>query len=34
MFLVPIRHPGITMNRFFDGVDVGDDAVVGQRSDE
>jgi hypothetical protein len=43
MFLVPIRHPGITMKRirqvgggtefceeFFDDVDVGDDAVVGE----
>ncbi|MBV8860780.1 MAG: acyl-CoA dehydrogenase family protein [Mycobacterium sp.] len=42
MFLVPIRHPGITLRRitqlngstefceeFLDGVDVGDDAVVG-----
>lgn len=43
MFLVPLRHPGITINRveqvngsiefceeFFDDVDVGDDAVVGE----
>ncbi len=43
MFLVPLRHPGVTINRvrqvngsvefceeFFDDVDVGDDAVVGQ----
>jgi alkylation response protein AidB-like acyl-CoA dehydrogenase len=43
MFLVPIRHPGITLKRikqvdgsaefceeFFDDVDVGDDAVVGE----
>ncbi|UQC04563.1 acyl-CoA dehydrogenase family protein [Mycobacterium intracellulare] len=43
MFLVPLRHPGITVNRveqvngsiefceeFFDDVDVGDDAVVGE----
>lgn len=43
MFLVPIRHPGITLRRitqvngsaefceeFLDGVDVGDDAVVGE----
>jgi alkylation response protein AidB-like acyl-CoA dehydrogenase len=42
MFLVPIKHPGITLRRitqlngstefceeFLDGVDVGDDAVVG-----
>jgi alkylation response protein AidB-like acyl-CoA dehydrogenase len=43
MFLVPIKHPGITLRRitqlngstefceeFLDGVDVGDDAVVGK----
>lgn len=43
MFLVPLRHPGVTINRikqvngsvefceeFFDDVDVGDDAVVGE----
>ncbi len=43
MFLVPIRSPGVTMNRikqvdgtidfceeFFDDVELGDDAVVGQ----
>lgn len=43
MFLVPLGHPGVTINRirqvngsvefceeFFDDVDVGDDAVVGQ----
>ena len=43
MFLVPIKHPGITLRRitqlngstefceeFLDGVDVGDDAVVGE----
>lgn len=43
MFLVPLAHPGITINRveqvngsiefceeFFDDVDVGDDAVVGE----
>jgi alkylation response protein AidB-like acyl-CoA dehydrogenase len=43
MFLVPLRHSGITINRirqingsiefceeFFDDVDVGDDAVVGE----
>ena len=43
MFLVPIRHPGITLRHitmlsgstefceeFLDGVDVGDDAVVGE----
>ena len=43
MFLVPLRHPGITINRirqvngstefceeFFDDVDVGDDAVIGE----
>lgn len=43
MFLVPLRHPGVTINRikqvngsvefceeFFDNVDVGDDAVVGE----
>jgi alkylation response protein AidB-like acyl-CoA dehydrogenase len=43
MFLVPIKHPGITVRRikqvsgsedfceeFFDGVAVGDDAVVGE----
>jgi hypothetical protein len=43
MFLVPIKHPGITLRRikqvngstefceeFFDDVDVGDDAVVGE----
>ncbi len=43
MFVVPLRHPGITINRirqvngsvefceeFFDDVDVGDDAVVGE----
>jgi alkylation response protein AidB-like acyl-CoA dehydrogenase len=43
MFLVPLRHPGITLRRitmlsgstefceeFLDGVDVGDDAVVGE----
>ena len=43
MFLVPLRHPGITINRikqvngsvefceeFFDDVEVGDDAVVGE----
>ena len=42
MFLVPIKHPGITLRRitqlngstefceeFLDGVDVGDDAVIG-----
>ncbi len=44
MFLVPLRHPGVTINRirqvngsvefceeFFDDVDVGDDAVVGEQ---
>ncbi|MGV0039842.1 acyl-CoA dehydrogenase family protein [Mycobacterium colombiense] len=43
MFLVPLHHPGVTINRiqqvngsiefceeFFDDVDVGDDAVVGE----
>ncbi|OBF59032.1 acyl-CoA dehydrogenase [Mycobacterium sp. 852002-53434_SCH5985345] len=43
MFLVPLRHPGVTINRikqvngsvefceeFFDDVDLGDDAVVGE----
>lgn len=43
MFLVQLRHPGVTINRvkqvngsiefceeFFDDVDVGDDAVVGE----
>jgi alkylation response protein AidB-like acyl-CoA dehydrogenase len=43
MFLLPLRHPGITINRiqqvngsvefceeFFDDVEVGDDAVVGE----
>ncbi|OBK38470.1 acyl-CoA dehydrogenase [Mycobacterium sp. 1165196.3] len=43
MFLVPLQHPGVTINRirqvngsieiceeFFDDVDVGDDAVVGE----
>ncbi|MEZ0351580.1 acyl-CoA dehydrogenase family protein [Mycobacterium sp. pR1184] len=43
MFLVPLKHPGITINRiqqingsiefceeFFDDVEVGDDAVVGE----
>ncbi|OBI02795.1 acyl-CoA dehydrogenase family protein [Mycobacterium scrofulaceum] len=43
MFLVPLRHPGVTINRikqvngsvefceeFFDDVDVGDDAVLGE----
>jgi len=43
MFLVPLRHPGVTINRvrqvngsvefceeFFDDVEVGDDAVVGE----
>ncbi|MBI2696206.1 acyl-CoA dehydrogenase family protein [Mycobacterium nebraskense] len=43
MFLLPLRHPGVTINRirqvngsvefceeFFDDVDVGDDAVVGE----
>ncbi|OBH14408.1 acyl-CoA dehydrogenase [Mycobacterium sp. E1715] len=43
MFLVPLRHPGVIINRikqvngsvefceeFFDDVDVGDDAVVGE----
>jgi alkylation response protein AidB-like acyl-CoA dehydrogenase len=43
MFLVPIKHPGITLRRitqlngstefceeFLDGVDVGDDAVIGE----
>lgn len=43
MFLVPLRHPGVTINRikqvngsvefceeFFDDVDIGDDAVVGE----
>ncbi len=43
MFLVPLGHPGVTINRirqvngsvefceeFFDDVDVGDDAVVGE----
>lgn len=43
MFLVPLRHPGLTINRirqvngsiefceeFFDDVDVGDDAVIGE----
>jgi alkylation response protein AidB-like acyl-CoA dehydrogenase len=43
MFLVPLRHPGVTINRvrqvngsvefceeFFDDVDVGDEAVVGE----
>jgi alkylation response protein AidB-like acyl-CoA dehydrogenase len=43
MFLVPLRHPGVTINRirqvngsvefceeFFDDVDVGNDAVVGE----
>ncbi len=43
MFLVPLAHPGVTINRirqvngsvefceeFFDDVDVGDDAVVGE----
>jgi alkylation response protein AidB-like acyl-CoA dehydrogenase len=43
MFLLPLRHPGVTINRirqvngsvefceeFFDYVDVGDDAVVGE----
>jgi alkylation response protein AidB-like acyl-CoA dehydrogenase len=42
MFLMPIKHPGVTMRRitqidgstefceeFFDGVELGDDAVVG-----
>ena len=46
MFLVPIKHPGITLRRitqlngstefceeFLDGVDVGDDAVVGEVND-
>lgn len=43
MFLVPLRHPGVTISRiqqvngsvefceeFFDDVDLGDDAVVGE----
>jgi alkylation response protein AidB-like acyl-CoA dehydrogenase len=43
MFLMPIKHPGVTMRRitqlngsqefceeFFDGVELGDDAVVGE----
>jgi alkylation response protein AidB-like acyl-CoA dehydrogenase len=43
MFLMPTKHPGVTMRRitqidgsnefceeFFDGVELGDDAVVGQ----
>jgi alkylation response protein AidB-like acyl-CoA dehydrogenase len=43
MFLVPLRHPGVTINRvkqvngsvefceeFFDDVEVGEDAVVGE----
>lgn len=43
MFLVPLQHPGVTINRiqqvngsiefceeFFDDVEVGDDAVVGE----
>jgi len=43
MFLLPLRHPGVTINRvkqvngsiefceeFFDDVDLGDDAVVGE----
>ncbi|CAM3154424.1 acyl-CoA dehydrogenase family protein [Mycobacterium colombiense] len=43
MFLVPLHHPGVTINRiqqvngsiefceeFFDDVDVGDDAVLGE----
>src|SRR6185437_10957698 len=43
MFLVPLQHPGVTINRvqqvngstefceeFFDDVDVGDDAVIGE----
>jgi alkylation response protein AidB-like acyl-CoA dehydrogenase len=46
MFLVPIKHPGITLRRitqlngstefceeFLDGVDVGNDAVVGEVND-
>jgi alkylation response protein AidB-like acyl-CoA dehydrogenase len=46
MFLVPIKHPGITLRRitqlngstefceeFLDGVDVGDEAVVGEVND-
>ena len=46
MFLVPIKHPGITLRRitqlngstefceeFLDGVDVGDDAVIGEVND-
>lgn len=46
MFLVPLRHPGVTINRirqvngsiefceeFFDDVEVGDDAVVGEPGD-
>ena len=46
MFLVPIKHPAITLRRitqlngstefceeFLDGVDVGDDAVVGEVND-
>ena len=46
MFVVPIKHPGITLRRitqlngstefceeFLDGVDVGDDAVVGTVND-
>ncbi|BBX45609.1 acyl-CoA dehydrogenase family protein [Mycobacterium cookii] len=46
MFLVPIKHPGITLRHiqllngtkefceeFLDGVDVGDDAVVGEVND-